>query len=234
MGKKCIGDQQAGILPALSLLPGLLSLLQACSSSPKHTFILQVIPLATEAYCLVLCNPQTLRVIGTQLLLDLLLYQAPYTQWSNTWKSKPSYNSKSGESIQICPFLLCLNQTHQPSNVTFILLDSKIPQWNSYRQNCKNAPRSQNRLIMPWLAALLSSFHSQPEDVETGMSSWGEDLIEKTSWDQTDSVDPVLFCAQRASALPSGTAISAAHCHCPPSNHLCLNMNWSPWLPFDF
>ena len=80
MGKKCKGDQQAGILPALSLLPGLLSLLQACSSSPKHTFLLQVIPLATEAYCLVLCNPQTLRVIGTQLLLDLLLYQAPYTQ----------------------------------------------------------------------------------------------------------------------------------------------------------
>lgn len=81
MGKKCIGDRWAGILPALSLLPGLLSLLQACSSSPlKHTLLLQVIPLATVAYCLVLCNPQTLRAMGTQFLLDLLLYHAQYTQ----------------------------------------------------------------------------------------------------------------------------------------------------------
>ena len=131
-------------------------------------------------------------------------------------------------------FLLCLNQTYQPSNVTFILLDSKISQWNNYRQNCKNALRSQNHLILPWLAALLSSFHSQPEDIEAVMSLWGEDLIEKTSWDQTGSMDPVLFCAWRASPLPSVPAISVAHCHCPPSNHLCLSMNWCPWLPFDF
>ena len=102
-GQKMHRWQQAGIPPALHLLPGLLSLLQACSSSPKHTFLFQVIPLATEAYCLVLCNPQTLRAMGTQHLLDLLLYQAPYIQWSNTWKLKPSYNFKSGESIQICP-----------------------------------------------------------------------------------------------------------------------------------
>ena len=81
MGKKCIGDGWAGILPALSLLPGLLSLLQACSSSPdKHTLLLQVIPLATVAYCLVICNPQTLRAMGTQFLLDLLLYHAQFTQ----------------------------------------------------------------------------------------------------------------------------------------------------------
>lgn len=80
MGRNCIGDRWADILPALSLLPGLLSLLQARSSSPKQTLLLQIIPLATEAYCLVFCNPQTLREMGARFLLDLLLYHAQYTQ----------------------------------------------------------------------------------------------------------------------------------------------------------
>ena len=104
--------------------------------------------------------------------------------WS--FLTAPSRESQR-KSIQ---FLLCLNQTHQPSDVMFILLDSKIPQWDNYRQNGKNTPRSQNHLMMPWHLTLPSSFHSQPEDIETVMSLRGEDLIEKTSWDQTDGVDP--------------------------------------------